>query len=190
MRVVGQGIEKEIGQPLAGEMLRGRQPRREHETVWIDAPRVGFVTKIVLDEIVCVQQPKHGSWDRGQETHPNAEKLRRDLVGVVERAKDEALLRETASGARQRGIRDQPMGVGRLMAMWKMDNFFAVEGLLIHRQHEWIGDHIVNEAGAHRSRKAGETHLYGSRSLRGNPGARAFRVTRQFDKYIDPIGPY
>jgi len=42
MRVIGQGVEKEIGQPVAGEMLRGRQPRREHETVWIDAPRAGF----------------------------------------------------------------------------------------------------------------------------------------------------
>jgi hypothetical protein len=82
------------------------------------------------------------------------------------------------------------MRVGRLIAMWKMDNFFAVEGLLIHRQHEWIGDYIVDETGAHRSRKADETHLYGSRSLRGNPGARAFREARQFDKYIDPIGFY
>src|ERR1700730_8071327 len=66
----------------------------------------------------------------------------------------------------------------------------GIEGLLIHRQHEWIGYHIVNETGAHRSWKVDETYLYGSRSSRGNPGACAFRVALQFNEDIDSIGFY
>ena len=82
------------------------------------------------------------------------------------------------------------MRVVRLIAMRKMDDFFAVEGLLVYRQHEWIGDHIVDKTAAHRSWKADETYLYGSRSLRGNPGARAFCIPLQFNEDIDSIGFY
>lgn len=81
MTGVPRDIAQRRGKAVAG-MLRGRQPRREHETGRLSAPRAGFAAKTVLDGIVRVQEPKHGTWNRGQETHPNAEKLRRDLVGV------------------------------------------------------------------------------------------------------------
>src|ERR1019366_10213761 len=187
MRVIGQGVEKEIGQPVPGEMLGRRLPLRENKASWIDAALDGFAAKVVLDEFVRVQEPKHAPRDSHEKTHPDVEKLWRDLIGIVERAKDEALFRKSAFGARRRDVRDQPLGVVWLIAMRQMDDFLAVEGLPAPPQHEGIGDHIVDETGTHGSWKADEAHLHGSWSLRGNPGARTFRIALQFNENIDSI---
>jgi hypothetical protein len=71
-----------------------------------------------------------------------------------------------------------------------MDDFLAVEGLLVCRQHEGISDHIVDETGTHRSREANEAHLNGSRPPRGNPSAGSFRIALQFNENIDSISLY
>jgi hypothetical protein len=53
MRVIGQGIEEKICQPVAGEMLRRWLPRCENEALGIDTALNGFAAKIVLDEIIA-----------------------------------------------------------------------------------------------------------------------------------------
>jgi len=84
MRVIGQGVEKEIGQPVTGEMLGRRLPSCENKASRIDPALDGFAAKVVLDEFVRVQEPKHAPRDGREKAHPDSEKLRRDLVCVVE----------------------------------------------------------------------------------------------------------
>jgi hypothetical protein len=44
---------------MAGEMLRRWLPRCENEALGIDAALDSLATKILLDEIIRVQEPKH-----------------------------------------------------------------------------------------------------------------------------------
>ncbi len=76
MGVVGQRIEKEIGQPLPGEMVRRHHTRREDETVGIDAARLGLAAQIVLHARVGVVKPEYAARHSREQPHPDVEEFR------------------------------------------------------------------------------------------------------------------
>ena len=59
----------------------------------------GLMDEIAARRIVPAGQPKHASLDRVQQTHPDIEHLRREFVGVVERAEDETPVGKSGLGA-------------------------------------------------------------------------------------------
>ena len=62
-----------------------------------------------------------------------------------------------------------------------MDDFLAVEELLVHRHHEGIGNHIVDETSTHRSREADKALPEPEQDFgAGNAGARAFDTGGEF----------
>jgi hypothetical protein len=171
MRVVGQGIEKKVSQSMARKMFGRRKAWSKNKAVRINASRGGLAEEIVLDEAVCVQEPQDRSRNRRQEAHPDIEKRRRYFVGIVERAENKTLIRQPAFGTGRRDIRNQPLGVVWLVAMREPNDLLAVKGLLVHRQHDGIGDHIVDEIRAHCSGKADKAQLHRCGPPRGNSGA-------------------
>ena len=87
-----EGVEKQIGQAMAGKMGVEIEARREHQAVGRDAARLGMAAQVVRRSGIVLQQPQHAALDLAQQTHPDVEHRRPDLVAVVERAEDEAAL--------------------------------------------------------------------------------------------------
>ena len=67
-----------------------------------NASRLGFAAQVVGGKTIAFQQPQHAAGNRAEQLHPHVKHLGRDLVGVVETAEDEPLLRQAALGPRGR----------------------------------------------------------------------------------------
>jgi hypothetical protein len=77
----------------SGDGTKGAKQMRSPDTT----ARFRFAAKIVHGAADKLGQPQHASVDGAQEAHPNVEDLRPYLEEIVERAKDETLLRQSLS---------------------------------------------------------------------------------------------
>ena len=188
MRIVGQGIEKQIAKTMPREMRAEAASWREYQPVSIDAARLGFLTKVGLHANIRIKQPQHTAWDGVEKPHPDIEEFWRDLVAIVEAAKDEALIGEATLGPRGCALVDRAQPVIRLIGVRQMDDFLVVIRLLIHRQSVRIGNHVIDEVGAQRARIADEVHLDRRGPLRDDLTTRKLRVAFKVDENIDFVG--
>ena len=90
VRVAGKGIEEEVGHGVSGEMLRHRDARCEDEPFGGDSARLGFAAQTRARLRIGLEQPEHASADLRQQSHPDREHVREDLVARVEAAEHEA----------------------------------------------------------------------------------------------------
>ena len=66
-----------------------------------------------------------------------------------------------------------------------MDDLFAPEGLLVERQHDLVGNDVIDEIGPHRARITEITHLDGRGTVGENFGPAVLRVAFQVDRDVD-----
>ena len=63
VRIVGQGVEKEIAKTVPREMRAKAAPRREYQPVSIDPARLGLLTKVGLHANIRIKEPQHTAGD-------------------------------------------------------------------------------------------------------------------------------
>src|SRR5205814_8397766 len=76
-------------------------------------------------------------------------------------------------------------GIVRLIAVREMKDFFPIECLLAERQHNPVGNDIVDKVRAHRARIAKIIHLDRRRACRQDGGPRALGVALEIDRDVD-----
>src|SRR5579862_2736861 len=94
-------------------MLGQRHERSEDQPLSVDASLRSFLLQIVLRRPVWCEQPQYTAVDLLEEPHPDREHRWRDLIAVVERAEDKALLRQANLGAGERFLARKPVAIGR-----------------------------------------------------------------------------
>src|ERR1051326_8723692 len=87
---------------MARQMLLQLQPFREYQARRIDVARCGLLAKVHFGRGIGPVQPQHAAIDPPQQSHPNVEDRRSDLVVVVETAEYEAADGEARLRTRRR----------------------------------------------------------------------------------------
>ena len=67
MGVVGQGVEKQIGQSSARQMVSGGRARSKDQPLGVHAPCGRFTPEVLRRERVVFEQPQHAAFDAGQQ---------------------------------------------------------------------------------------------------------------------------
>src|SRR5258708_3747155 len=151
--------------PMTSEMLGERSDGRKDQPVRVHSAFRGFRTKIAFDQLVRLEQPQYAAGNRAQQTHPDIEKCRRDLVTIVEAAKHEPPFWQCPILPRRRSAYRFTPSVVRLIAAGKMDQPFRKEGLLAAWHNEGVDDDIVDEIRPHGSGIAEVAHLHRRRAI-------------------------
>src|SRR5262245_31381993 len=85
----------------------------------------------------------------------------------------------------RRAVGDLPPAVVRLITIRQMNDRFGNKGLLIERQHNFIGYNVIDEVGTHRSGKSEIVDLNRRRPMRQDARPAVLRVALQVDRDID-----
>jgi hypothetical protein len=180
-----QGVEKEIGQPMARKVLGGRHAFREDEPRRIDATRRGFTPQVPLGDGVVTQQPQHAAVDLPEQSHPALEHRGGDLVVVVEAAEHEAIVGQPGGASIQRDRRDDAPRVGDEIAVRQLRDFLGEVCCFAQWRNHRVADHIIDERRPHRSGMAEPADLQRRRPVRqdAKPGIAA--VAGQIDRDVD-----
>src|ERR1700730_14021169 len=93
-------------------------------------------------------QPKHAVWHRAQQSHPELEYVRRDLVRIVERAENKRVVRQSAFLARRPTRRDGTAIVIGEIAVWQPDHLLRIEPAVLIGNDGRIGKKIIDEIGS------------------------------------------
>ena len=180
-------IEREIGQRQARQMHRACRPVRKDEPRRIDAARCRLAAEVFGHQIVVAMQPEHRTGRRSENAHPGIEQDRLDLVAVVEGRQHRAVFRESPVGATAGG------GHRRVVAGWQvamrqpggiLDEEITVPG----RQHDPVGNHIVDETGTAGAGETEEGRLHRRRSPRHDIEPMALGLALRIDQDLDPVG--
>ena len=185
MGVVGQGVDDEVGERVPRQMIGQRDLRREHQAMGIDPARLRFPAQIRGREIIRLQQPQDAAFDLAENAHPDIEDRRRDLEAVVEAAQHERVVRQAGVAARRGLRRDRPLRIVDLVAVRQVDDGLGVERLLVERQHDPVGDDVVDEVGPHRSRIAEIAHLNRRRPMGQDARPLVLGMTLEVDRNVD-----
>ncbi len=92
MRAIGRRIQHEIGELQAAEMRALAHVRREDQAIRRDPPRESLGAQIAF-RVLGMQQPEHAARCFFQQAAPEIEDRRRDFIGLIETAENEAGLR-------------------------------------------------------------------------------------------------
>ena len=186
MGVVRQRVHEQIGQLLARQMVRQRRHALcEYHPLGFDAARLCLASQISNGVLIDLRQPQHASLDACEQPHPHVEYHGRKLVAVVEAAKHEACFGQPFLRPRRNLRRNRLARVIGQIAVRQMNDLFAVIGLLVERQHQLVGDHIIHEVRAHGARIAEIARLDRGRTKRKyvRPGIPC--MTHQIHRDID-----
>jgi hypothetical protein len=99
MRVVGKCIEEQVRQAMASQVRGESDPWCEDQTFWRNAPRLCLLPQVDNRGCIVLQKPENAVGDSVQQTAPDVEKLRRDLVAIIEAREYEAVFRQPARRA-------------------------------------------------------------------------------------------
>src|SRR6516162_5464755 len=99
---------------------------REHETRRIDAAGARLIAEVARCCLARPEQPQYAAFDLPKEPHPDVEKLRRELVAVVEAAEHESGLGQGDGDAGRDLGCDSTLGIIDLVAIWQVDDHLAV----------------------------------------------------------------
>src|SRR5579864_2135279 len=114
MRVVRQGVEKQISRPLSRQVLTGSRARGKNEPRWVNASQMGLVAQIVGGDLAVFQQPQDAVVDVKQQPHPNVKHFRTELVVVVQTGEDKSVFGKTQLSACRRLFRNWASRIVRL----------------------------------------------------------------------------
>src|SRR5580704_5700590 len=166
-------------------MVFQRHSPREYQASRIDAAGGRLAAQVHLGGGAVAKQPQDAAFDFTQQSHPDIEHLRRDLVAVVETAKDEALRRQSSFRARRCPLRGAALRIADQIGIRKMNDFLGVKRLLVERQNVRIGKYIVVEAGAERAGKADIVDLNRGRTGGEDAGPRIRGIAAAVDSDVD-----
>ncbi|CAO3377395.1 hypothetical protein [Azospirillum argentinense] len=185
---VGKAVEEQVGQPVAGKMLRLRPVGGEDQTVGLDPAPCRLAPQVAHPLAAGALQPQHAARHARQHAHPQPELRRGDLERGVERAEDETVRRQAADGAvRQRRVQ-RPAPVVDLIGVRQDHQPLPVIRLVLRRRDEAVADHIVHDVAAHRSRIAEIGDLDRRQPARQQVEADVPRVTLQVHQDVDALG--
>ena len=186
MRVVRRGVEHQVGELQARQVLGLRPVVGKHQAVRRDAALHRFAAQVAFG-LLGAQQPQHAARRLRQQIAPDVEDLRRELVGLVEAAQHQALGRQARLCARGRRA-DGGAAAVRLVAVRHPGQRFAVVGGGTGRRDETVADEVVAEPAAQRAGIAQETHLQRRWPVGEQRGACAGGVALQVDQDVDTVG--
>ena len=144
-----------------------------------------LAAQIALGAGIGPQQPQDAAVDLLQNSHPNVEHGRSDLVVVVEAAEDEPVLRQPGVAPARRERRNRSLRVVDLVAIGQVDDPLAEERLPVERQYGLVGNHVVDEIGAHRPGISQIVHRKGRRTMRQDSRPAIGRMAFQIDCDVD-----
>ncbi|HWI87067.1 MAG TPA: hypothetical protein VNT42_12205 [Sphingomonas sp.] len=98
VRIDVERVEKQVGAAVSRQMIGQRGAGREDEPARVDPPACGFAPQIPGRPRIVLQQPQDAPFDSGEQTHPDVEFDRGNLVIVIEAAKNERLVRQAEIG--------------------------------------------------------------------------------------------
>ena len=97
MRVVRGGVEEEVGQAVAGQViLDPGDARGEDQPLRVDPARRRLPLQVLLCGSVQFHEPQDAPRGLFEDAHPDGEDGSVDLVGMVEGTKDEPRRRQAA----------------------------------------------------------------------------------------------
>src|SRR5712692_5629374 len=91
MSAIRQRIQEKIAQAMPREMFGQLHMGCENQPAPVNASFLRFTAQIARGLRIVLQQPEHAAVNVFEESYPDLENLRRDLAGVVEAAKHQAL---------------------------------------------------------------------------------------------------
>src|SRR6516165_5420710 len=120
----------------------------------------------------CLEQPEYALPHSREQTHPNSEGLRQDLISIVETTEDEPAFRQVARCARGRISGLQASGVTGEGSMRHVQRALDVELLQLFRQTEAVGEDVVVPRRTEGALEADGVYLQGRRAKRKDLRAR------------------
>ena len=188
MRPVGQGIEEEIRQRVARQVILVGGERCEDEAHGVDARRRRAVPEAQVHLLAALQQPEHAARHAAQDRHPAGEDEGRDLLRPVEAAEDGRVLRQPGFRAGRR----RSVGARRTLAViglvaGQAQDAFRIEPLLVRRDDDGVGDDVVVEGRAHAARIAEPVDDDRGRPPRQQRRACAAGVAVHVDQDVDAV---
>ena len=156
MGVVGQGIEKQIGQGQPRQMPVERRVRGKDQAITCHAVTFRFRPQMRRPCAVAFHQPQHAAIDRFQDPHPQGEHVGREFVALVEIAEDEVLRRQAMFAADGAAFGNGAPVVIDLIAVRQPDHLFGVEFPLRFGDHNPVGEDVIDIG---RAQRAGKTKI-------------------------------
>ena len=178
------GIDKQVSQAVTGQMHGQFGSAREDQTIRRHAATFRRLSQVRGCVLAFVAQPQHAARHGGEKAHPDSEHRRSDLVGRIERAKDETTLGQAFVCPAGRRYRDRLCGVGRNPGIGQTNNLLSV-GLLSQpvRRCLGIGKYVIDQTAAQTKALKGDLNWRGTEceDLR----AVSCRISDQVDQDVD-----
>ena len=137
-----------LGQSLAREVIWVLLRFRKDEARGINATRPSLPAQIV-SRCRIGHQPNDAAWDCIEQTHPDVEQFRIELVAAMKRAEYKTILGQPTLCARPRDRGDEALAIVHLEAVREKDDLL---GEVLDRacvNHEIVSDYIIDEWRTH-----------------------------------------
>ena len=187
VRVVGEGVEKQVDVFVLSEVFRMRELGHEDQPFGGDTGLHGVLAQALIGIFRAAQQPQHAVGRLIQNAEKTIERLRVDFVAGVEAGEHCASCRQAAFLPR-RCLWNFPTGVVGLKTARQANHLFADSGAQTIRLYNGIGQHIVHPGRAGCSGIAQPVDLYWCRTQRKQLGVGAAGENSQVDQQFDSIG--
>ena len=187
--VKGKGVQEEIRQLVAGQVVRRGDPGGEDEPVLLDPLPLGGPAQVLARPLVVGQEPEHASGHPSEDLHPDGEELLGELVVVVEGAEHEGFLGKPVVGSGRLGA-DRALGVADLEAVGEVERLFGEEPGRILGDEVAVGDDVIDPGQTGAPGEAEVGHLHRGRTVGEDqrPGARGEPL--QVDQHVYLVGAY
>src|SRR5262245_18049076 len=130
--------------------------RSKYQSFTCYAACLCLLPEIVGRSAIVFKEPQYAPIDPRQQSHPNAERRRRQLVVVVEAAEHEAILSQSKLLPRQDAVRNYHAGVVRLVAVWNTCHLLTQTWQHLFRYYRSVCENIVQKA---RTRRCWKTQI-------------------------------
>ena len=154
MGVAEGGIEEQVGQAVAGQVLGQWQAAGKDQAVARHTALLGLGAQVIGTKAVPLQQPEHTAGDPLQQAHPDIKDLGGDFVVVVEAAEDEAVLRQAQLAPGEGERADGAPAVVHLVGVGQVGDLFAVTRAVVRRDEDRVGYQVIDVRGPGGARVA------------------------------------
>src|SRR5580658_4990453 len=90
MGIIGKRVEKQIGQPMAGQMILQFDARRENNALVVHAAGHSLGEQVLPCFWAILDEPQYAARDPIKKPHPDIEYRCRDFPIVIEATEDKA----------------------------------------------------------------------------------------------------
>ena len=184
--VKGQGVQEQIGQAVAGQVVAVGAALGKDQPPAVDAAPRGLRAQIGANVLAVIDEPEHAAGHGVQQAHPDVEHARQNFVGVVVAAKDEAARRQALAGARRRDRADDTLAVIGLEGVGQAHDAFAEFAFAAGRGHVAVGQDVVNFIHAAAAGKAQPGHLQRRGAQQRHARLAVACGAHEVDQHIQP----